>query len=173
MNGNLRLEPLSADLVDEYGSGPGGKNSGKGGPGLRDRLADALSHGVTRYIALLVMAVVIVGGGWRFWKAVGPEPQEYPRIRVKDSQNGSMHWVQLRPDKRMPYRNPRTGENTLYPVEYCFDNTCGPAGGTAVILNVYLGSEEATTCPECGASVTGHNPRPEEFVGVTPADQEK
>ena len=83
-------------------------------------------------------------------------------VRVMNPDTRQLRWIAVG-------KNPPDG---FHYVEYCFNNECGPAGGTPVVLNGLLGRPDVpTVCPVCGDRVVAHNPRPEEFEGVTPKDQ--
>jgi len=61
-----------------------------------------------------------------------------------------------------PWKNPKTGKNTLYTVEACFWTKDGKAKlePTFVLLNEYIGKPGPTKCPDCGRTVVPHNPIP-------------
>lgn len=61
-----------------------------------------------------------------------------------------------------PWKNPKTGRNSLYPAEACYWNADGTAKlqPTYVLLNEYVGKPGPTFCPDCGRRVVGHNPMP-------------
>lgn len=61
-----------------------------------------------------------------------------------------------------PWKNPRTGRDTLYPAEACYWNPDGTVKlkPTYVLLNEHVGKEGPTLCPDCGRRVVGHNPMP-------------
>jgi len=62
--------------------------------------------------------------------------------------------------KPYPHKNPKTGTDTLYPIEWCYNRDCAKEG-TPVILNVWRGKpDEPTYCPKCGSLVRFHNPDP-------------
>jgi hypothetical protein len=109
-------------------------------------------------------AVIIAGLiGFAIFRMVGvarSNAPQYDRVRYMTPTTQGMAWGRV--GQKMP--------EGFYPVEYCFANTCGPEGGTPVVLNIYLGDRTPTTCTECGAEVVSHNPRPEQFVGIKPAD---
>ncbi|MBY0307389.1 MAG: hypothetical protein K2Q09_01475 [Phycisphaerales bacterium] len=61
-----------------------------------------------------------------------------------------------------PYKNPKTGTETLYPAEACFwakDGTI-KAKPTYVLLNELVGKPGQTMCPDCGRPVKRRNPYP-------------
>jgi hypothetical protein len=61
-----------------------------------------------------------------------------------------------------PWPNPKTGKNTLFPVERCFWTKDGKARAEPryVLLNMYRGEKGDTICPDCGRKVVPHNPPP-------------
>jgi hypothetical protein len=61
-----------------------------------------------------------------------------------------------------PLENPSTGQKTLVPAEACYWTKEGGAKlvPTWVLLNMYAGSSDPTTCPDCGRPVVPHNPMP-------------
>lgn len=63
-----------------------------------------------------------------------------------------------------PFRNPKTGERTLYPAESCYWTEDGRAKAepTFVLVNEHLGVDEPTYCPDCGRRVVPRNPMPPE-----------
>ena len=156
-------------LIDETDEAPSGASRG-GGASLSERVRHffATPAGKATLGALVLGALAF--GGYRFFGAVGSGGAEWPRIRVMDPETRDLRWQEVKPGERMPYVNPKTGERTMYVVEYCFDNACGPNGGTPVVLNNYLNIDEPTTCPECSAEVRPHNPRPQQYANAQPAD---
>lgn len=68
----------------------------------------------------------------------------------------------------LPLPHPETGRATLYPAERCHWNADGSATiePTYVLLNSYLGSDEPTTCPDCGRGVVAHNPLPPDALMI-------
>lgn len=101
---------------------------------------------------------MIACAAWYTWANVS-SPSTPPDTRVFiDQQTGERFNIKLTEDlKPFPLTNPRTGEPTLWPAEFCMSSTCAPKGGTPVILNTYLGKSEPTHCPVCGAEVRLHN----------------
>ncbi len=81
---------------------------------------------------------------------------------LMDSETGDLFPFELTENMPpYPHVNPKTGDKTLFPVEWCYARECGAKGGTPVILNTWLGKEGPTYCPNCGALVRFHNPKPE------------
>lgn len=92
------------------------------------------------------------------------DPGLASRIRaVIDSETGKAYPEFRVPDEAsIPFRNPDTGRDTLYPAEACYWTKDGKAKlePTWVLLNSYVGREGPTQCPDCGRPVVGHNPLP-------------
>lgn len=68
----------------------------------------------------------------------------------------------MTPGDPPPWKNPITGQETLWPAELCYWTRDGKATltPTLVILNQYTGLPGKTTCPDCGREVVRHNPTP-------------
>jgi hypothetical protein len=79
---------------------------------------------------------------------------------LMDSETGELFKVELTENfGAFPHKNPKTGTDTLYPIEICYARECAnKPDGTPVILNAYLGKKEPTFCPNCGALVRVFNP---------------
>jgi hypothetical protein len=73
----------------------------------------------------------------------------FPEFRIKEGST-------------FPWKNPKTGENTLYPAEPCFWTADGKAKlePTYVFVKAYAGAKSKTVCPDCGREVRQHNPNP-------------
>lgn len=78
-------------------------------------------------------------------------------------------------DSRFPYKNPKTGQNTLYPAECCYWNADGTAKTrpTLVLCNELIGKPGPTRCPDCGRVVVPHNPAPPMELMIEAARREK
>ena len=65
-------------------------------------------------------------------------------------------------DQPFPWKNPKTGRNTLYMPEKCYWTPDGKAKNTPdyVLLNKFTGKAGPTLCPVCGKEVREHNPTP-------------
>lgn len=164
-----KLPPLvEMDAPEAAQRGRGAKRPGapaataQQGPSIRERLSAMFASGGAK-VGLVVVCVAVIGfGAWRaLQEASGPPPQ-WPKVRVMNPETGEKRWFYTAPGAQLPAG--------FHPVEYCFQNACGPAGGTPVVLNLYLGKEEPTSCPKCGATVVGLNPRPPEHLEDLPAD---
>jgi hypothetical protein len=82
---------------------------------------------------------------------------------LMDMETGELFKFELTLDWNMnyPHKNPKTGTDTLYPIEWCFNRECAKEG-TPVILNVWRAKpDEPTYCPKCGSLVRFQNPRPQ------------
>lgn len=146
-------------------SGGGAKQSrSKDGAGWRERLDKAMSSGAGRAALVVILLAGIGFGGWSVMGFVEEGRPDLPKKRLMNPETGELRWYYAAPGKPLP--------EGFLPVEYCFQNQCGPAGGTPVVLNSYRGTDGLTTCPECGARVTVHNAIPPEYKDVTPADQQ-
>jgi len=68
----------------------------------------------------------------------------------------------IREGDTIPYKNPKTGEHTLFPAERCYWTKDGKAKvePTYVLLNEDAGKPGPTICPDCGRRVVPHNPMP-------------
>lgn len=159
-----------SSLLDDDTATTGAESASASGTPLMERIRNAALTPAGRAVLVVVVLGALAFGGYRMYSAIGSGGAAWPRIRVMDPATGDMRWQEVRPGESMPYVNPRTGERSMYIVEYCFDNECGPAGGTPVVLNNFLGVDGPMVCPRCGATVTPHNPRPAEYAGVQPSD---
>ena len=107
-------------------------------------------------LAGLVMAAWWLRGG-------GSLAEDINRRTLIDATTGEV-FVELRlpTGATSPFKNPKTGTNSLYLAEACFWNADGTAKlqPTWVLLNEYKGINEPTMCPDCNRRVVGHNPMP-------------
>lgn len=89
--------------------------------------------------------------------------EDVNRRTMIDAQTGEV-FVELRlpTGANIPFKNPKTGTDTLYRAEACYWNADATAKfePTWVLLNEYKGVEGETKCPDCGRRVVGHNPMP-------------
>lgn len=89
---------------------------------------------------------------------------EASRLRVViDSETGKVYEkFKIKEGLTIPFVNPDTGKNTLFPAESCFWTKDGKAKvePTYVLLNEVVGKPGPTLCPDCGRKVTFHNPQP-------------
>jgi len=154
------------DGLEEKAPAKGG-GGGEGG-GLRDTLND-LASGVGGKVFLGLLAVGMLAFlVTRLQGALGPAPETMApgQVRIMDPLTGEMRWYTLEIGGKMP--------EGFYSVEYCWANHDGD--GVPVIMNRSLfpagdpRRDEPTTCPCCPAPVVGHNPKPDEYIGMTPSD---
>jgi len=85
------------------------------------------------------------------------------RRTVVDSKSGKVFdQYDIGEGSSWPWKNPESGENTLFPAEYCYWTKDGKAKlePTAVLLNEFAGKSGETKCPDCGRRVVSHNPLP-------------
>ncbi len=154
-------------LLDEETAGPTGAQPKKESSGGRSGF---LASPTGRVVLGAFFVLAIGFGVFRILGAVGGDAAEWPEVRIMDPETGDLCWITAKPGEYMPFLNPKTGERSMYPAEYCFNNECGPAGGTPVVLNIVRGIEGETRCPRCGDPVKSHNPRPDEYMTAIPAD---
>jgi len=108
-------------------------------------------------VAALVAFYNLFGGG--------PTPGELSRRRdlidVEEPHEVFLNH-KIPEDGRFPYVNPKTGKESLFPVERCYYNKDGSVKliPTYVLLNSYKNNETETKCPDCGRRVVPHNPAP-------------
>lgn len=110
--------------------------------------------------ALLVLAIVVL----RSTLLAPPDAGDLSRRRtVVDTKTGEViENFPIPENSSMPWTNPKTGEKTLIQGEACYWTRDGKAKlePTYVLLNEMLGKPGPTICPDCGRTVTAHNPLP-------------
>lgn len=158
MSTEMKMRPL-VEIESEADSSSGGSGGGSGGPGSWERLK---SSPVGKVLLGLFVLAAIGLFAFQFVDFYEDTRADFPQVRIMNPETGELRWFRTDHNKPLP--------DNFYYVEYCFDNECGPKGGTPVVLNGYLGIDDPTKCPECGSTVVGHNPRPPEYEGVEPAD---
>lgn len=118
----------------------------------------------------ITVAIAVVSVGVLVWVVARhtvlaePSAESVSRKRTAiDAESGKLFVDLFVPDgSTLPWKNPDTGKNTLYPAEVCFwtrDNQA-KLEPTYVLLNEFLGKKEPTICPDCGRKVVLHNPIP-------------
>lgn len=147
-------------LVDEETASAGSPRSSRGGGG---GFRAALQSTGAKTVAGIVVLLIVIFAGVRIMGVV----------RSSAPQRAGVAYVHVDTGETRFYPVGEKPPEGFHPAEYCFQNTCGPDGGTAVILNAYLGKEGPTYCPKCGAEVVAHNPRPEGYETAIPADWER
>jgi len=155
MSNQTRMQPLVEFEVEDREPGASNRASGAG-------LGKILKSPAARVVVIIVCIGAVVFGVTRLIGGVAGPSESWPRVRIMHAETGQLRWLQTGPSATMP--------EGYYPIEYCFENQCGPDGGTPVILNSRLGNQDPTTCPKCGARVSPHNPRPEGYESTIPAD---
>lgn len=112
-------------------------------------------------IAALLMAAVVIG-----YQMFGGSETAATASRRRDLLDSETLEVfrdfGVEEGTRHPWKNPKTGKNTLYPAERCFWTKDGKAKAepTYVLLNQFIGKPGDTMCPDCGRKVIPHNPTP-------------
>jgi len=162
MANQLKMRPLVEMEAEGPRGSSNGQSGGSGGPGLWGRLK---SSPVGKVLLGVFVAAAIGLFAIQFIDFYEEGQANHPLIRIMNPETGELRWFQTDYSKPLP--------EGFYFVEYCFNRSCGPAGGTPVVLNEARGMEGPTQCPACGSTVVGHNPRPEEYQGVDPADWSK
>jgi hypothetical protein len=119
---------------------------------------------------MLAVAGVVVGVGVLVWAVMSSslfrrDPMvDAARLRpAVDVETGTAFpEFRMPTDDSPPWKNPSTGQETVWPAEQCFWTRDGKAKlePTLVVLNEYLGRTGRTICPDCGREVVRHNPMP-------------
>ncbi|MBC7835079.1 MAG: hypothetical protein H7Y88_08250 [Phycisphaerales bacterium] len=132
----------------------------------------------TRTILIVVTAVAaLASGGLLIARNIGGESPagEETRLRdVIDSDTGViLRDYPIKHGSSFPWKNPKTGKNSLYPAERCFWTRDGKAKTepTLVFVKAYANSDEETLCPDCGRKVVPHNPTPPDSLMLDAAEQ--
>ncbi len=109
---------------------------------------------------------------WTFSSGTDVGDASKNRLAI-DAQSGKTFTVRIIDGERFPWKNPDTGESTLYPVEKCYWTKDGKAklDPTFVFVKLYAGVNEKTTCPDCGREVRQHNPLPPDDLLAEAAEQ--
>jgi hypothetical protein len=117
-------------------------------------------------VALIVAAFIAVRGP----RGLGQDPaaasQRRPAI---DAQSGeAFPEFRVGRGETQPWKNPKTGERSLYPAELCYWQKDGTVTlePTYVLLNEYAGKTGDTICPACGRKVVPHNPAPMDQLSI-------
>lgn len=128
--------------------------------GVMETIRGFLDSGGGKALVGVLFVAIILFVGVRFFNVAKSRAPIYNDVRYMHIDTQEMRWYKI--GQRPP--------EGFYPVEYCFNNQCGPDGGTPVILNAYVGRPGPTKCPKCDAPVTAHNPRPDGYETTIPAD---
>jgi hypothetical protein len=134
-----------------------------------------LSNASKLKIAGSIAALVVAGVVFVMFRG-GEDAAEATRRRtVIDSKTNKVYQIRLTEGTRAPWKNPETGEETLYPAEACYWNKDGTAKlePTYVFVKEYAGIDEDTFCPDCGRRVVPHNPMPPDHLLVEAAERAK
>lgn len=90
-----------------------------------------------------------------------------------DPESGKVFMIRIVEGESAPWKNPDTGQRTLFPAEACYWTRDGKAtlNPTFVFVKAYLGSKEKTYCPDCGREVRTHNPMPPDELMAKAAEE--
>lgn len=125
-------------------------------------------------------AIVLAGIGVgaltiaRWVASAGDLPRELRERTLIDAETGAVFEDMPVPTGApLPLAHPQTGRATLYPAERCHWNADGTAKlePTYVLLNQFTGSDDPTTCPDCGRAVVAHNPLPPDALMIEAAER--
>lgn len=130
-------------------------------------------------IAIAVVALLAIGAG-AFLVAnqlAGSDnlAAKTERRTMVDAKTGEVFEdLRLPSGAPIPYTNPNTGEDNLFPAEACFWNADGSAKlePAWVLLNEFKGEPGPTICPDCGRRVVAHNPMPPDNLLVEAAERQ-
>lgn len=148
-------------------------SKGASSAGSRSWDAKTIAMAIGGGIVLLVAAVLIFRAIASFGSSAGADSR---RRTAVDSLSGEVFkGYAIKDGDTWPWKNPKTGDRTLYPAEMCFWTKEGEATlePTHVILNEVLGIEGPTMCPDCGREVVTHNPMPPADLLVKAAERAK
>ncbi len=128
-------------------------------------------------VALAVGSVALLGFVvLRHTVFAEPSLEKLSRIRAAvDSATGeAFPSVEVEDGTAWPWVNPKTGQRTLYPAEFCHWTKDGKAKfePTYVLLNEIVGKPGKTICPDCGRVVVAHNPLPPNELLIEAAKSE-
>jgi DNA-directed RNA polymerase subunit RPC12/RpoP len=117
-----------------------------------------MSERKKQFAVAAVVALAIVAGVYAYMAREGSIDTLSQHRNLMDIDSGEVNAVPFTTGMAYPYKNPKTGKNTLYPFEICYHGECGKIGGTRVILEEQLSRPGPTHCPKCGYRVVLHNP---------------
>lgn len=146
------------DLIAEHdrAKATGAPTRGRAGSSSARRTVMLAAAVVMLAIAGVVVAFQI--------KRATDSPGAGTNVRVAvDSLTGEVFKdFRVRDGAAEPWRNPKTGKDTLYSAEPCHWTADGKAKlePTWVLLNQTIGKPGPTVCPDCGRTVIPHNPMP-------------
>ncbi|MEM1184719.1 MAG: hypothetical protein AAGI53_06910 [Planctomycetota bacterium] len=125
--------------------------------------------------ALIILAALGIAG-WTVWSFSGStnkmEASSRERVLIDVNTGEVFESYRISEGDSVPFKNPDTGENTLWPAEECFWTVEGGASLEPhyVLLDEYKGLPGPTKCPVCGRVVKQHNPLPPIEVLVEAAE---
>ncbi|MCA9279270.1 MAG: hypothetical protein H6815_08215 [Phycisphaeraceae bacterium] len=122
------------------------------------------NSGVLKIVLFFVLVGVIVVIALPWIRNQNPSSAAVTSTRlVMDAETGEIFDnFRVPKDQPFPWKNPKTGRNTLYMPEKCYWTPDGKAKNTPdyVLLNKFTGKAGPTLCPVCGKEVREHNPTP-------------
>jgi hypothetical protein len=129
---------------------------------MLDRLREFFKSPAGMGIAgvLVVIGLVIAISSIRNFGSTEASENASNRMFI-DSATGKAYPLELKIGMEIPAKAP-SGGMTGWPAEKCYWTKDGKTKTepTYVLLNVYLGKEDPTFCPDCGRLVVTHNPAP-------------
>lgn len=134
-------------------------------------ISDRLNRSPLAKPAVITFALIaVVVGVWQAMSSFGRSPAALASSKAVFvcSKTGKSFEMELTPGLTNPVLSPYSNEKTGFPAEACYWTKDGKAKEepTYVLLNSFIGSRDATFCPDCGRLVRPRNPRAVE--GSTP-----
>jgi hypothetical protein len=172
-----KLAPSSARQFDASPNPLGSLTEGlDAGPETEPRTERREARRLRRAIMPVTAIVLFAVAAGIAWQTVGRGPDLAAGTRKStliDSVSGEVFVDYRVPDgSSLPLRNPRTGEDTLYPAESCQWTADGKAKWEPTY--VYIPYDvDSVTCPDCGRTVIPHNPRPPDELMLEALERHK
>lgn len=124
--------------------------------------------------AVLALALFALAAALALRAGAGQDLAAATRKRTLiDSVTGEVFVDYRVPDgASLPLRNPKTGEETLYPAAGCYWTADGKAKWEPTY--VYIPYDvDSVPCPDCGRPVVPHNPRPSDELMLEALERHK
>ncbi len=121
-------------------------------------------------VVAVVICVYVVASNTIF-SPISPDEQSRIRAAIDGESGELFEEYRVKDGVTLPWKNPKTGKNTVWPAEKCYWNKDGTAKitPTYVLLNDLVGKPGPTLCPDCGHVVVGHNPMPPQDLIIAAA----